>query len=144
MRQLFKIPLEAPCDCMACRKGLFSPLVMPFQAYQEMSALPLPTPQQQASTGTVRDLHYITLEQAMTRPFTAEHQPSLINRKAARASNAHAGVSLAGWPRDQERLVGEQDNTGKVCPGCCGVQGVHEAPLHLLYECTRSDEATWH
>ena len=96
MRQLFKIPLEAPCDCMACRKGLFSPLVMPFQAYQEMSALPLPIPQQQASTGTVRDLHYITLEQAMTRQFTAEHQPSLMNRKAARASNAHAGVFLAG------------------------------------------------
>ena len=46
--------------------------------------LPIPKLQVQAkntSTDEKSDLHYISFEEAITKPFTDEHQPSLQNRR---------------------------------------------------------------
>jgi hypothetical protein len=89
-----------PCECIACSEGLFSPLGMPLSAYKEISALPLPIPQPPPATGLPGDLHYMTLDEAMKMPFTAEHQPSLeVRRARSQNTTAHDGVALAGRER---------------------------------------------
>jgi len=97
MRQYFKLPLEHVtflCDCIACARGLFSPLGMPLDAYKEISILPLHIPQPPPSTGMPGDLHYMTLEEARMMPFTAEYQPSIVLR--SRNNTLVDGVALGG------------------------------------------------
>jgi hypothetical protein len=68
---------------------------MPLEAYKEISALSLPIPP--PTTGPPGYLHYITLEEAMLMPFTAEHQPSLANRSArSRNTTVVDGVAIVG------------------------------------------------
>ena len=101
MRQYFKEPLVRPCDCQACRKGVWRPLLMPVAAYQELSqryALPLPVPKPQPTTGPVSELHYMSLMEALDQPFTDEYQPS--KTRTAGAPDQDAGgqrlVSING------------------------------------------------
>jgi len=92
MRQYLKLPLDhvtLPCDCIACSEGLFSPLIMPLDAYKEISALPLPIPKPPPATGLPGDLHYTSLADAMNMPFTAKHQPSL----EVRARSRHGAIT---------------------------------------------------
>lgn len=77
MRQFFKRPLVADCDCVACAKGLFKPLMMPMPEYMRLStdyALPLPIPV--AADSQSSELHYMPFEEAVGQPFTDQHQPS--------------------------------------------------------------------
>ena len=60
MRKYFKMTLEhatLPCECIACSQGVFSPFTLPLNEYREISALPLPIPQQKSSTSLPSDLH---------------------------------------------------------------------------------------
>ena len=96
MRQFFKLPLQSPCDCVACQKGLFSPLVMPAKAYVEIPMMPLPIPKPVPTSGPIGDLHYMSMEQASQQPFTDEHQPSVKHRAANRSRGAATGgVAIA-------------------------------------------------
>jgi hypothetical protein len=81
-RQFFKRPLVAECDCVACREGIFSPMIMPVEAYTELHekyAMPLSIPK--PTVKKAADLHYMSFEEAVTKSFTDEHQPSLQNRR---------------------------------------------------------------
>ena len=138
MRQYFKLPLDHvtfPCDCIACSKGLFSPLAMPLNAYKEISGIPLPIPKPPPTTGPLGDLRYMTLEEAMQRPFTAEHRPSLGLRRARRSQNttAHDGVALAG----RERSTVDATNANKKFMGQ-HVRGVVECKDCMKLRCAFS------
>jgi len=103
MRQYIKMPLEhvtLPCECTACSRGLISPLTMTLTAYCEISALPLQIPQPPQANGLPGHLHYMSLEEAMKMPFTAEHQPSLeVRRARSNNTTAHESVALVGRER---------------------------------------------
>ena len=58
---------------------MFSPMIMPLQAYEELQkkyAMPLPIPKPVSIEGGF-DPHFMSFEEAVTYPFTDEHQPSL-------------------------------------------------------------------
>ena len=79
-RQFFKKLLVAPYDCIPCKQGMFSSLIMPIEAYEELHnklAMPLPIPK--PTIDGVNGFHYMSFEEVVTHPFTAEHQPSLQN-----------------------------------------------------------------
>ena len=80
---------------------MFSPIIMPVEAYKELHEkyampLPIPKPQVQATnTSTVvekSDLHYMSFKEAVTKPFTDEHQPSL--QKKRRNNNIVGEVAI--------------------------------------------------
>ena len=83
--QFFKQPLQAPCACVICRDGLWSP----FKLTAELAAdlphswqvpLPIPIPVEAG-----QPMHYImSLHEAMQHTFTEEHQPSLIDKNESR------------------------------------------------------------
>ena len=113
-RQFFKRPLVAECGCVACREGMFSPIIMPAEAYKELHEkyampLPIPKPQVQATnTSTVvekSDLHYMSFEEAVTKPFTDEHQPSL--QKKRRNNNIVGEVAIGA--RESRSLESDQN-----------------------------------
>ena len=97
--QFFKKPLVAPCDCIPCKQGMSSSLIMPIEAYEELhSKLTMPLPIPKPTIDGVNDFHYISFEEAVTHPFTAEHQPSLQN-----------------WRQTNNKAMGElQDVVGRL------------------------------
>jgi hypothetical protein len=62
--------------------GMFSPLIMPPEAYLELTSkfsMPLPISKPQDVPGS--NLHYTSFEEAVAHPFSEEHQPSFQNRR---------------------------------------------------------------
>ncbi len=73
---------------------------MPLDAYKNIYALPLHIPQPPPTIRQPGDLYYMSLEEAMRIPFTAEHQPSLeLRRYRSCDTTNHEGVALIGRER---------------------------------------------
>ena len=75
--------------------------------------LPIPKLQVQAtntSTAEKSDLHYMSFEEAVTKPFTDEHQPSLQNRR--RNNNIVGEVTIGA--RESKSL---ESNQNKISQG---------------------------
>jgi hypothetical protein len=100
MIQFVKSPLCTPpliCNCKARAQGLFQPLRMPISTYEELHTMlfPLPTPQGKPRDDT-GDLHYMTLEENLSMPYTYEYQPSKMSKNAASANrNTLASSTLS-------------------------------------------------
>ena len=81
MIQFMKMPLlttgSDACGCKACELGLFKPLRMPVETYQEVHSklFPLPIPKSAPITPGGA-LVYMSMEESMRLPFTDVHQPS--------------------------------------------------------------------
>ena len=106
-RQFFKRPLVAECDCFACREGMFSPIIMPVEAYTELHekyAMPLPIPKPSNIAGK-SDLHYMSFEEAVAQPFTDKHQPSLQKRR--RNNNSVGEVTIGA--RESRSIESDQN-----------------------------------
>jgi hypothetical protein len=93
-RHFFMRPSVAECDCVAFRKGMFSPIIMTVQAYTQLHekyAMPLPIPKP-TSTAEKFDIHYVSFEEAVTQPFTDDHQPTLQSMR--RSNNIAREVTI--------------------------------------------------
>ena len=78
--------------------GMFSHIIMPLQAYEELRhnkyAMPLPVYSEARKHRGGVDPHYVSFEEAVTHPFTDEHQPSsLQNRRRNINSNVAGDVT---------------------------------------------------
>ncbi len=72
---------------------MFSSLLMPIEAYEELHinlAMPLAIPKTTNVEG-MAGMHDMSIEEAVTHTFTAEHKPSLQNRR--RLNNTFTGGS---------------------------------------------------
>ena len=79
--------------CLNALIVMFSPLIMPPDAYLEMVnnyAMPLPIPKPQDVPRS--DLRYMSFEEAMLQPISDEYQPSLQNRR--RDNNLIVGYAI--------------------------------------------------
>jgi hypothetical protein len=106
-RQFFKRPLVAGCDCIPCKEGMFSPMIMPNDAYEELChtyAMPLPIPKP-GDTISRTDMHYMSFEEAVKEAFTDIHQPSLRGRRRANNSSTVGQVAIG----DRELRSSESD-----------------------------------
>jgi len=142
-RQFFKRPLVAPCECIPCRKGMPAPMIMPLEAYAELHnnlAMSLPiTKTSSGAAGTRVHLHYMSFEEAMTHPFTDEHQPSIQSRRHNNNNNTIiGGVALGERETSSLELeANKQTHTKQVSPWSGNMQGLHEAPLPLFLYCAK-------
>jgi hypothetical protein len=113
-RQPLKRPLIAPCDCISCREGILSSIIMPDETYKKLHEtfiMPLPIPKPSHIEGK-HDLQYMSLEEAVKQPFTDKRQPSLINRR--QNNNVATGeVFMDG----RESRSTESNNQNKITQG---------------------------
>ena len=112
--QFFKQPLQAPCACVICRDGLWSP----FKLTAELAAdlphswqvpLPIPIPVEAG-----QPMHYMPLHEAMQHTFTEEHQPSLIDRNESRTKRRARPSQTACQPHPRAQNICGQDSTNKI------------------------------
>ena len=90
--------------------GMFSPLIMPLAAYEELHnkfAMPLPLPLPSSVAGNT-DLHYMSFEEAVLHPYSDMHQPSLQNRR--RNDNLAIGGVALGDREPRSAPENEQNN----------------------------------
>ncbi len=133
--QFFKQPRVDNCDCKACKLDLFQPLRMPTTVYKRLHTelrMPLPIPTvlpRIDDDGTKEDredkIQYLPLSESMRRPFTDDHQPSLIARAKARRQVARSATG-SGSGRGYGRGRGE-DGRGGAARGRGGRGGSRPA-----------------
>ena len=85
---------------------------MPIEACDTLytKLFPLPIPEQRPSTIS-GELHYLSLEDSMSLPFTDEHQPFKKNRSTAPLPSTLADASIRG--RDRGGSMGRGARTCK-------------------------------
>ena len=97
--QFFKEPLIENCPCKGCNNGIFKPLRMPRQVYEQVMRFPMPMlilKQPEVGDSSV-DLQYLSFEDAHKLPFTNKFQPSLAtttSRVAAKKKKTIAARQL--------------------------------------------------
>ena len=99
--QIFKQPLEAPCNCLACCLGLWAPFILNPElagslphAWQVTLPIPLPVDVGEPQV-------YMPLESLLARvqEFTTRHHPSLISRSQRRTFTATRAGEKPPHPR---------------------------------------------
>ena len=109
--QIFKAPLESPCGCVACQKGLWADFVMDPNLAASLPhdwQVPLPTP---LPVDVGDSIHYMALEEARLHPFSDNHQPS-IEQRATTKRKTTAKQLVAAHPRAIE--IHGQDVANKL------------------------------
>jgi hypothetical protein len=125
MIQYFKSPRHAPCNCYPCRKNLWPmPIVQDSDMYWQMqnTVIPLPIP------NAGKPSKYLPLEEAEQLPFTAEHEPLLVAKKATRAAK-DSNADGAGRGRGRGRGRGASGRKRKerdeaLPPNACYIEYV--------------------
>ena len=137
--QFFKQPRVDNCDCKACGLDMFQPLRMPASVYKKLHTemrMPLPIPTVLHGIdddGTEEDredkIQYLPLTESMRRPFTDEHQPSLIARAKARRQATHS-VACSGNGRGFGRGQGGRGGFARGRGGRGGSRHAVAITLH--------------
>ena len=129
--QLFKAPLEAPCGCMACRKGLWSPYIIDKRLARSLPhewQVPLPIP---LSSRVDDAMHYMQFEEARLQPLSDEHQPSLQQRKTKAArprKQVHPRAEEIYGQDTNNKLINRQLARGVVrCADCMKPRVIYSA-----------------
>jgi hypothetical protein len=103
--QYFKQPLQAPCGCKACRKGMWSSFILkdlaPTFPHSWQVPLPIPLPVEVGQA-----MHYMPLDAAMNVQLDDSHQPSMVNGRQRRSGPTKPG-GPPPHPRAQE-IYGQQ------------------------------------
>ncbi len=108
-----KEPLIESSVCKGCTNGVFKPIRMTRQVYDNVMKFPMPMPiiKQVEVRDKSSDLHYLSFADAQVLPFTNKFQPSLeattlsvAAKKKKTVASTYLGASRCAWAPNIEKL----------------------------------------